>query len=250
MKVRIQAAKARGKAAYAALILMIIGLIAVAITLVFGAMLLPGFLLPGLFEDLKSIPLSIIALVFISQLLVMRHFQVIMSRRMAMKRLKNRLKDLNDDVLVKLDALESAPEGEMKEAILEDLKSQYYSIAIYDLIEQDFFGYSPIYLFGLRLRYILDEDVLAHINVAPKGEEPKKGSEGVEPANEGKVSTDLYSSLEHWMFSKDVHESLKNWKLSEDLQAVQELWKISIEEKEEGTRIEMHSITIIKHLKE
>jgi hypothetical protein len=107
-------------------------------------------------------------------LVVMRHFQGIISRRMAVKRLKNRLLDFNDDVLSKLNELESETEGPKKEAILEDLKSRYYSIAIYDLIEQDIFGYSRIYLFGLRLRYMLDEDVLAHINVATEENlEPK-----------------------------------------------------------------------------
>jgi hypothetical protein len=134
-------------------------------------MLLPGFLLPPLWADLSrfsNIDIPMVLVVFFIQLVVMRHFQGIISRRMAVKRLKNRLSDLNRMVVVKLDQLSSAPEGEINMAELEDLKSKYYSIAIYDLIEQDIFGYSRIYLFGVRLRYLLDEDVLNHINVAPE----------------------------------------------------------------------------------
>jgi hypothetical protein len=92
----------------------------------------------------------------------MRHFQGIMSRWMAVNLLKNRLVDLNKEVLIKLDALEPAPEGKDKDAALLELKRKYYSIAIYDIIEQDIFGYSPIYMVGPRLRYVLDDRVIAH----------------------------------------------------------------------------------------
>jgi hypothetical protein len=174
---KLNVARSKGKAAHLVVIMTMIGVICVAGVLVIGAMLLPGLLLPSLWQDLNlfsTIDIPMIVLVFGIQLVVMRHFQGIISRRMAVKRLKNRLLDFNDDVLSKLNELESETEGPKKEAILEDLKSRYYSIAIYDLIEQDIFGYSRIYLFGLRLRYMLDEDVLAHINVATEENlEPK-----------------------------------------------------------------------------
>jgi hypothetical protein len=170
-KQRLDTARSKGKAAHLLVVLIMIVGICVAAVLVFGAMLLPGFLLPPLWADLSrfsNIDIPMVLVVFFIQLVVMRHFQGIISRRMAVKRLKNRLSDLNRTVVVKLDQLLSAPEGEINMAELEDLKSKYYSIAIYDLIEQDIFGYSRIYLFGVRLRYLLDEDVLNHINVAPE----------------------------------------------------------------------------------
>jgi len=170
-KKKLDNARSKGKAAHLLVVLYMIAGICVAGVLVFGAMLLPGFLLPPLWADLSrfsNIDIPMVLVVFFIQLVVMRHFQGIISRRMAVKRLKNRLSDLNLMVVVKLDQLSSAPEGEINMAELEDLKSKYYSIAIYDLIEQDIFGYSRIYLFGVRLRYLLDEDVLNHINVVPE----------------------------------------------------------------------------------
>ena len=168
----------KGKAAYVVVVLTTMLMIFVAGVLVFGAMILPGLLLPPLWGDLdlfSKIDIPMIALVFVIQLVVMRHFHGIISRRMAIRRLKNRLLDFNNDVMAGLNELESVMESEKKEAMLEDLKSKYYSIAIYDLIEQDIFGYSRIYLFGLRLRYMLDEEVIAHINVKQERFDDPKG---------------------------------------------------------------------------
>ena len=165
---KLNLARKKGKAAYFVVVLTMASVIYVAGVLVFGAMILPGLLLPPLLENLNlfsTIDIPMMVLVFVIQLVIMRHFHGIISRRMAVKRLKNRLLDFNNDVMSGLNELESFRDGEKKEDILEDLKSRFYSIAIYDLIEQDIFGYSRIYLFGLRLRYMLDEEVIAHINV-------------------------------------------------------------------------------------
>ena len=70
--------------------------------------------------------------------------------------------DLEQQVLVKLAVLETAPNDPSIVASLKYLKKKYYSIVIYDIIQQDIFGYSPIYLVGPRLRYVLDEGVLSH----------------------------------------------------------------------------------------
>jgi hypothetical protein len=170
-KKKLDMARSKGKASYIFVVLTIIGVVSIAGVLVFGGMLLPGFLLPPLLNDLNLfsvVNIPMIILVFAIQLVVMRHFQGIISRMMAVRRLKNRIADFNKDVLEKLDALVDAEEGPTKVTTLEDLKSKFYSIAIYDLIQQDIFGYSRIYLFGVRLRYMLDEDVISHINVTPE----------------------------------------------------------------------------------
>ena len=164
-KQKFDAARSKGKKAYFLVVLAMIGLIAVSGVLIIGAMLLPGLMLPSFFEDMNLFPnidLSMIILVFVSQLVIMRHFQGIMSRWMAINLIETRVFDLNEEVLVKLDALVAAPENEETTAKLKDLKRKYYSIAIYDIIEQDIFGYSPVYLVGPRLRYVLDENVIAH----------------------------------------------------------------------------------------
>lgn len=164
-KKKFDTARSKGKKAYFLIVLAMIGLITISGVLIIGAMLLPGFILPAFFNDMAlfpSVDISLIVLVFISQLVIMRHFQGIMSRWMAVNLLKTRIDDLNNEVLFKLDGLESAPESEETRATLKDLKRKYYSIAIYDIIRQDIFGYSPVYLVGPRLRYVLDEGVISH----------------------------------------------------------------------------------------
>lgn len=244
---KLDAARSRGNAAHIVVILSIIGGACVAAVLVFGAMLLPGFLLPPLWADLNlfsSIDIPMIILIFFIQLVVMRHFQGIISRRMAVKRLKNRLDELNKEVLIRLEILESVTEGDRKEASLENLKSKYYSIAIYDLIEQDIFGYSRIYLFGIRMRYMLDEDVLNHINVRSK-KSPRKPSKTLnsklmEPKKRASETVEL----------KMVEvKTVELKKLFEDVNASMEHWKFSVEETEDGTTVDIHAIALIKHKK-
>ena len=73
------------------IVLAMIAVITVAGVLVIGAMLLPGFVLPSFFHDLDLFPtvdLSLILLMFMSQLVIMRHFPGIMSRWMAVNLLK------------------------------------------------------------------------------------------------------------------------------------------------------------------
>jgi len=164
-KQKFDAARSQGKKAYFMVVLAMVGLITVAGVLVIGAMLLPGFILPSFFNDMNLFPnvdLGTILLFFISQLVIMRHFQGMMSRWMAVNLLKTRVSDLNKEVLEELNALEMAPESVEKEAGLKSLKKKYYSIVIYDVIQQDIFGYSPVYLVGPRLRYVLDESVIEH----------------------------------------------------------------------------------------
>jgi hypothetical protein len=142
----------------------------VASILVFGAILLPGFLLPVLWRDIDLLAINnlpIIAVVSVSQLVVMRHFQGTVSRIMAEKRIKERLLDMND-VHIKLDRLGPMNQNEDKKVMLDDLKGKYYSIAVYDVFDHDIFGHSRIYLFGVRLRYVLDEDVILYVTSMTK----------------------------------------------------------------------------------
>jgi len=164
-KKKFEEARYKGRKAYFSVVLAMVGAITVAGVLVTGAMLLPGFILPSFLSEMNLFPnvdYSLIAVVFISQLVIMRHFQGIVSRRMAVNLLKARIDDLNTEVLGKLDTVEMIPENEEKETMLRGLRKKYYSVAIYDVIRQDLFGYSPVYLVGPRLRYVLDENVIEH----------------------------------------------------------------------------------------
>ena len=44
------------------------------------------------------------------------------------------------------------------------IKTKYCGLAIYDITEQNFFGYGSIFLVAPRLRYALDDAVLACAN--------------------------------------------------------------------------------------
>jgi hypothetical protein len=215
-KQKLNAARSKGRAAHLIVVLTMIGVISVAGVLVFGAMMLPGFLLPILFNDLKLfsvIDLPMIFLVFVIQLLVMRHFQVILSRWMAVKLLKERITELKKEVLARLNELVSLREGERKDAMLEDLKRKFYSIAIYDLVGHDIYGHFPVYLVGLRLRYLLDEDVIEHL----------------------KATTE---------------KSQEIIKKSEDVQLTRERWTLSFKDTKEGYKAEIQSRASIKRKKE
>ena len=199
---KLNVARSKGRGAYLIVILTMIGVISIVGVLAIGAMILPGFLLSTLFNDLKQfsiIDLPVIFLVFASQLVIMRHFQVIMSRWMAVKLIRKRIMELKQEVLAKLDELESIRESKEKETMLEDLKRRFYSFAIYDLIGHDIFGHFPVYLVGLRLRYVLDEDVIEHLK--------SKTGEGQEIL---KKSEDVLLTREGWMASiKDRKEGFK-----------------------------------------
>jgi hypothetical protein len=162
---KFEEARYKGRKDYFLLVLAMVGLITVAAVLVVGAMLLPGFILPSFFNDLALFPtvdISLIVFVIASQLVIMRHFQGIMSHWMAINLLKKRIGRIEKEVLSNLALLEMAPDEVGMVASLKYLKKRYYSIVIYDVIEQDIFGYSPIYIVGPRLRYVLDEDVISH----------------------------------------------------------------------------------------
>ena len=51
---------------------------------------------------------------------------------------------------------------EQFEAEFEDIRRSYYAMAVYDIVEVDIFGRSPVYLVGPRLKYVLDDKVLNH----------------------------------------------------------------------------------------
>ncbi len=205
-KKKLKVARSKGQGAFIIVILTIIGVVSIVAVLAFGAMLLPGFLLSTLFEDLKRfsiIDLPMIFLVFVCQLVIMRHFQMVLSRWMAMKLVMKKTRELKADVLAKLDELDNVREGEKKETKLEELKRRFYSIAIYDVIGHDIFGHFPVYLVGLRLRYVLDEDVIDHIKSKKKK-------------------------------SRETKEKFKI------VQGPNEQWKISFEGKGKGTTTEIH----------
>ena len=64
-KKKLNAARSKGRGAYLIVVLTMIGVISVVVVLVIGAMMLPGFLLPALFNDLKLFSIIDIPMIFL-----------------------------------------------------------------------------------------------------------------------------------------------------------------------------------------
>lgn len=167
-KGRIGEARSHGRTALILVMMVVVAIVTMSTALVLGAILLPGYTLITIFNQIQmqgGSSILIVAFVTVAQLVIMRHFQGIASRRMAISLLRTRIDRLKSEVLRPLEDLANpgAYSSDMGSNSLADLRKTYYSIAIYDIIRQDIFGVSPIYLVGPRLRYVLDDKVLAHL---------------------------------------------------------------------------------------
>jgi hypothetical protein len=167
---RIREARSQGRMALITIAVSIVALVMLVTVLAFGAILLPGFTLLTMFNALRvpeDVDIVVILFVVVAQLVVMRHFQGAASKRMAIGLLYRRIEKLREEVLAPLDAWTERGKDLDEEGYdteLPRIKKRYYSIAIYDIIEQDIFGFSPIYLVGPRLRYVLNDRVLAYFS--------------------------------------------------------------------------------------
>ncbi|MEI6796371.1 MAG: hypothetical protein WCK39_05865, partial [Methanomassiliicoccales archaeon] len=147
------------------------GLVMAALGLLFiGAILAPGGTWNELWAKLRAdgdAQLIVLILVFIAEVVIMRHFQAVSGRRMARKLLTERISSIKEGTVDPLDIAiaeaKAAHHTAMEGAILEKAKTDFYSIVIYDIFEHNFFGYNPVYVVGPRISYLLDEEVLAHI---------------------------------------------------------------------------------------
>ena len=143
-------ARRKGKVALI-FIIAIIGLFVAVLGLLFaGAILAPG----GTWKEiLSTLGINgyynslVLLLVFITELILMRHFQAVSGRRMANKLLNDRIQKLKKNSLEPIEAAISHAEGanasSISRNVLENAKTSFYSVVIYDLYEHNLFGYSP-----------------------------------------------------------------------------------------------------------
>jgi len=167
VRTKLKAARSRNKFEFAALSTVVAGMLIVCTILFFGAILLPGNTLVELISE-DNFPLIIdipdVFTVLVIQLVIMRHFQGITSRWMASSLLKARIEEMKSEVLVPLNRCISGNGEQKGDECIVDLgviKAKYCGLAIYDITEQNFFGYGSIFLIAPRLRYALDDTVLA-----------------------------------------------------------------------------------------
>jgi len=163
---RMGMARTKGRNAVVLMMMVVAGLAAAMAALFLGAFLLPGATLVSLFGSLHLEVVDALSVVFVAacQLVVMHHFQSLLSLSMATRILSTRVESIERDILAPLDAMIAGGRrvDAGAESILREIKGKYYSIAIYDIIRQDLFGHAPVYLIGPRLRYVLDDRVIAH----------------------------------------------------------------------------------------
>jgi hypothetical protein len=155
---------------YTVAIVLGIGLVAVGLSMLFvGAILLTGGVLGKVITEggRTGVSLLLIILVFVVELVVMRHFQAVSSRRMARTLIGNRLEILRKDVLEPLTALLNQgkyadQEGYNKEEF-ERIKTNFFNVVIYAVYELNLFGYSSVYIVGPNVKYLIDERVLPYV---------------------------------------------------------------------------------------
>jgi|WetSurMetagenome_2_1015567.scaffolds.fasta_scaffold69240_1 hypothetical protein len=169
-KGQYSSAKGRGRIA-AVFIIAAIGLFVAVLGLLFiGAILAPGGTWKEIMDKLKAdgdYNFFLLLLVLVAELVIMRHFQAVSGRRMARRLLAGRIQKIEEFTIqplkVAISAAKAASSPTVERKALEDAKTNFYSIVIYDIFEHNVFGYSPVYVVGPRISYVLNEDALAHI---------------------------------------------------------------------------------------
>lgn len=164
---KLSDARANSRPKFVLLSAMVSLLLLVCVILFFGAILLPGNTLVELLST-DDLPLIVeipdLLTVTIAQLVIMRHFQGVSSRWMALSLLRTRIDAMKKDVLEPLNRCINDDGKDPENEYIADLgkmKTEYCGLAIYDITEQNFFGYGSIFLIAPRLRYALDDAVLA-----------------------------------------------------------------------------------------
>ncbi|MEM0448508.1 MAG: hypothetical protein QW520_01630 [Methanomassiliicoccales archaeon] len=168
-KARYDIARERGLISQSA-ILVAAGLVAVGIGLLFtGAILLTGSVLGRVIAvgSTMGLNISFIILILVIQVVIMRHFQVVFSRRMAKALLELRLEVLRSEVLEPLNKIVTQAKYTAESAFdkreLERIKSLFFNVVLYEVFELNFFGYSPVFVIGPNVKYIIDERVLPYL---------------------------------------------------------------------------------------
>ncbi|MDD1770991.1 MAG: hypothetical protein LUO79_07895 [Methanomassiliicoccales archaeon] len=184
---RLRHARYQGRRALTMFSMAVVGIVAVSAILIIGAVLVPGGTLFELLSDLdlpSQLVILLIIAVLAAQVFVMRHFQVWSSRRMAANLLRERADRIESEVIKPIDVAMAQDTGEEDHCLLlENIKSTYYSWVIYDVVEQNLFGRSPIYLVAPRMGYIHNEKILDYVRpLRTNGKKASAGSAQAAPA--------------------------------------------------------------------
>ena len=171
IKFQILTARSKGKPAYiwalavSGIIFAILSLIAI------GGILLPGRTLNSLmdfFEMNGSINLLWLLFILLTEFFIMRFLQSRGSRRMALALLEQEAQEMRVDCLEPLDAVIDAARSQKRPIDgkkIDEVLSDFYPLAIYDVVETNIFGRSPVFLVVPKVDLLLDEDVLRYVGL-------------------------------------------------------------------------------------
>jgi hypothetical protein len=172
LRIRLGRARFKGRRALTFIIIVIAGLVTLTIVVFIGAILLPGETLIIVTADFKApgvLNVPIMFSILCVQALIMRHFQGITSRNIAVELLNTRIEKLRKDVLEPVDEWSlqaNDPDASHYCIDMNAVKGLYYSIVMYDIVEQNIFGFAPIYLIAPKIKLIHNEKILAYVTPA------------------------------------------------------------------------------------
>ena len=161
-------------------VILLIGGISAAISiLIVTAMILPGFTLgqvvmaPNVVNGVSALP---IALIFLSQLVIVRYLQGVYSKEMVLSLSEKKVNILKNEILPSLGKCKFIDSSDMTpEKYLEkfgDLKRLYVQSRMYTQKFHHLFGYLPVYLVVPDFKLILDSETLAMLDSIVTAEEP------------------------------------------------------------------------------
>ncbi|MFA5314285.1 MAG: hypothetical protein WC375_13375, partial [Methanomassiliicoccales archaeon] len=170
MKGRLVDARTKSWVSVLSFLTILIALLVVSAVLIIGAMLLPNYTMYSIwarFIELGQSSVLLLIMVIVIQVFIVRHFEAHESRIMAIRLLVRRTNSIRKDVLDPFDDLmlqRDKKTQEQFEAEFLDIRKKFYAIVIYQIVNIDIFGMSPVFLVGPRLKYLLDDKVLNHFH--------------------------------------------------------------------------------------
>jgi hypothetical protein len=162
-----------GRGRFAAYLVLAMGGIVVAlIGIIFVvSMFAPGGTWQAIWDKLQENGfrnLFLLVFVLITELVLLRHFQGISSKRMVVQYLRNRMHTIEETVVAPLDKAISQAKASgattLADGVLDEVKTNYYSIVIYDVYEHNLFGFSRVFVVGPRVTLLLNEEALRYIH--------------------------------------------------------------------------------------
>lgn len=153
-------------------IIALIGLFIALLGLIFVvSMFAPGGTWQAIWSKLQENGfnnLFLLALIFLTELILLRFFQGISSTRMLRQYLPERIQNITNSSLAPIDKAinqaKSSNSSTVDKNLLKNAMKNFYSIAVFDIYEHNIFGRFRVFVIGPKVSILLDEEALTHID--------------------------------------------------------------------------------------